>query len=84
MVRNDNKVDLGIWKNIEPKELRIHLDVHVHRIDLNLGITEKKSAEYTTAKEITDYLKTIFPNDPCIGDFALFAHAATIKENKTK
>ena len=82
MVRNDNNVDLGIWKNIQPSELIIPLDVHVHRSALNLGITTRKSADITTAEEITEYLKTIFPNNPCIGDFALFAHAATIKEKK--
>lgn len=81
MVRNDNIVDLGIWKTIKPSELTIPLDVHVHRSALNLGITNRKSADLTTAKEITEYLRTIFPEDPCKGDFALFAHAATIKEN---
>ncbi len=82
MVRNDNNVDLGIWKNTQPSELIIPLDVHVHRSALSLGITTRKSADITTAQQITDYLKTIFPDDPCIGDFALFAHAATLKENK--
>jgi uncharacterized protein (TIGR02757 family) len=82
MIRNDGIVDLGLWKKSSPAELVIPLDVHVHRSALNLGITKRKSADINTAKEITEYLKEVFPNDPCIGDFALFAHAATIKENK--
>ena len=43
----------------------------------NLGITMRKGADITTAQEITDFLKRVFPEDPCKGDFALFAYAAT-------
>ncbi|MBR5856380.1 MAG: DUF2400 family protein, partial [Bacteroidales bacterium] len=83
MVRNDGIVDLGLWKSISPAQLVIPLDVHVHRSATNLGITLRKSADITTAQEITDFLKKIFPNDPCKGDFALFAYAATkLKHNK--
>ena len=77
MVRNDNIVDLGLWKNTNPADLIIPLDVHVHRAALELGITARKSADIVTATEITNYLKSIFPNDPCKGDFALFASAAS-------
>lgn len=77
MVRDDNIVDLGLWKNINPADLLIPLDVHVHRAALELGITARKSADIATATEITNYLKIIFPNDPCKGDFALFASAAS-------
>ncbi|MDP3435803.1 MAG: TIGR02757 family protein, partial [Bacteroidales bacterium] len=77
MVRDDSKVDLGVWKRITPAELIIPLDVHVHRNALSLGITSRKSADIVTAQEITDYLKIIFPNDPCRGDFALFAYSAS-------
>ncbi len=82
MVRDDSKVDLGIWKRIKPGDLIIPLDVHVHRNALELGITSRKSADIITAQEITNYLKTIFPNDPCKGDFALFAYSAS--KNKKK
>ena len=83
MVRNDGVVDLGLWKNSTPAQLVIPLDVHVHRSAINLGITSRRGADITTAKEITDFLKTIFPDDPCKGDFALFAYAATkLKEQE--
>ena len=85
MVRNDGVVDLGIWKSISPSELIIPLDVHVHRSALNLGITQRKGADIVTATEITQFLKEIFPDDPCMGDFALFAYAAEAgKRKKTK
>ena len=82
MVRNDGIVDLGIWKSISPAELIIPLDVHVHRSAINMGITERKGSDITTALQITDFLKKVFPSDPCKGDFALFAYAATMRENK--
>lgn len=83
MVRNDGIVDLGLWTNTLPSELIIPLDVHVHRTALELGITKRKSADYKTALEITEFLKEAFPNDPCKGDFALFAVAALKNEKKS-
>ena len=80
MVRDDGKVDLGIWKEISPDSLIIPLDVHVHREAIKLGITSRKSSDITTAKEITQYLKNVFPGDPCLGDFALFAYGASEKK----
>lgn len=76
MVRNDGIVDLGLWKNTSPASLLIPLDVHVHRSALQMSITTRKGADYTTASEITGFLKKVFPDDPCLGDFALFAYAA--------
>ncbi|MFA5850710.1 MAG: DUF2400 domain-containing protein [Bacteroidales bacterium] len=77
MVRNDGVVDLGIWKHIDPADLIIPLDVHVHRTALELGITQRRSADLTTAMEITRFLRKVFPADPCKGDFALFAYTAS-------
>jgi len=76
MVRRDGKVDLGLWKSISPAELIIPLDVHVHRNAMELGITSRRSTDYRTALEITEYLRKIFPGDPVLGDFALFAVTA--------
>lgn len=84
MVREDGIVDMGLWKSISPAELIIPLDVHVHRTAIELGITKRRSADITTAYEITEYLKGIFPQDPTIGDFALFAYAAVNKSNKKR
>ena len=47
-----------------------------------MGITQRKGADIVTATEITEFLKEIFPNDPCIGDFALFAYAAENREKQ--
>ena len=75
MVRRDGIVDLGIWKTaVKPSELIIPLDTHVHQISLELGLTSRKDASMKTAMEITRALREVFPDDPCLGDFALFGY----------
>ena len=76
MVRNDGIVDIGLWKTISPADLIIPLDVHVHRVAIEVGLTSRKQADLKTALEITEGLKKIFQGDPCLGDFALFAYGA--------
>lgn len=77
MVRDDGKVDLGIWKNSSKSELLIPLDVHVHNSALELGLTTRTSTDIKTVHEITQAFMDIFPSDPCKGDFALFGHGIT-------
>ena len=77
MVRDDGKVDMGLWKHTDKRDLIIPLDVHVHRTASRLGITQRKSADIRTAEEITAFLRKAFPDDPALGDFALFAVGAT-------
>lgn len=72
MIRNDGIVDLGLWKFMDPKDLIIPLDTHVHRKAIELGLTKRKTADMKTAIEITNRLKKVFPDDPILGDFALF------------
>lgn len=72
MVRRDGKVDLGIWRDTDPKELIIPLDTHVHAQALSFGLTSRRQADARTAAEITQHFRKIFPDDPCLGDFALF------------
>ncbi len=74
MVRDDGKVDLGVWKNTDPAGLLIPLDVHVHNMASELGITSRSQKDLTTVLEITDFFKEIFPLDPCKGDFSLFGY----------
>lgn len=75
MVRTDGIVDFGIWrKAVQPHELLIPLDTHVHQISLALGLTRQKTASLRTASEITAALAEVFPGDPCLGDFALFGY----------
>lgn len=79
LVRNDKIVDLGIWSIIQPKDLIIPLDTHVHRQALSFGLTSSKQANMKTAIEITSKLKTIFPLDPTLFDFSLFGYGVNNK-----
>lgn len=79
MVRDDGKVDLGLWKNTDKKDLILPLDVHVYGQATALGLTSRKAKDIATAREITDAFKEIFPDDPCLGDFALFGYGVTQK-----
>lgn len=77
MVRDDGKVDLGLWKDSSPADLLIPLDVHVHRMATELGLCERKQKDITTVREITAAFGEIFPSDPCLGDYALFGYGVT-------
>ena len=73
MVRTGSPVDAGLWTWFSPRDLLIPLDTHVLRQAKKLGlISERSAATEKTARELTEVLKRIWPNDPSRGDFALF------------
>ena len=74
MVRDDGRVDLGLWKNSDKRDLVIPLDVHVYRQATELGLTKRRAKDILTARDITDSFREIFPDDPVKGDFALFGY----------
>lgn len=77
MVRDDGIVDLGLWKRISPSKLVVPLDVHVYDQAVALGLTGRRSKDITTAIQITDAFREIWPDDPVKGDFALFGYGVT-------
>ncbi|MGN0201824.1 MAG: DUF2400 family protein [Candidatus Cryptobacteroides sp.] len=80
LVRDDGRVDLGIWKDTDPASLLIPLDVHVHNVAGALGLTCRKQKDIVTVREITGAFAELFPGDPCKGDFALFGYGVTHPE----
>jgi uncharacterized protein (TIGR02757 family) len=70
MVRPADGVDLGLW-SMRPAELVIPVDTHIHRISRHLGLTERRTASWATAEEITTKLRALDPDDPVKYDFAL-------------
>ncbi|MCQ2115949.1 MAG: DUF2400 domain-containing protein [Bacteroidales bacterium] len=82
LVRDDGKVDLGVWKDIPKTSLIIPLDVHVYQQAVETGLTSRKSKDITTALEITDAMRELFPDDPCKGDFALFGYGVVNQSKK--
>jgi uncharacterized protein (TIGR02757 family) len=73
MVRtNERGVDFGIWKSIKPADLKIPLDVHVHRVAIELGLLGEDKGNWKGVLELTEKLKEFNPLDPVRYDFALF------------
>ena len=74
MVRKDQQgVDFGIWKAIQPADLIIPIDVHVARVSRSLGIIKRPQTDWQTALELTEYCRTLDAKDPVKYDFALFS-----------
>lgn len=83
MVREDNKgVDFGLWKKIKPGQLICPIDLHVAKVARRLKIIHRKQTDWKTALELTDFLRTLDPDDPVKYDFALFGIGAI--ENKLR
>ncbi|MCB9678545.1 MAG: TIGR02757 family protein [Alphaproteobacteria bacterium] len=70
MVRTDG-VDLGLWTHIPPSALVVPVDTHVHRIARLVGLSDRKTADWRTAVELTRALARFAPSDPVRYDFAL-------------
>lgn len=71
MVRPDDSIDFGIWKNVSPSILIIPVDTHIASIARTLEMTERGSADWLMAEQITSVLRTIDPDDPVRFDFSL-------------
>ena len=71
MVRNDKKVDLGIWQSILPEKLSCPLDVHSGRMGRALQLINSKQDNWKTVEELDKNLRKLNPKDPVLYDFAL-------------
>ncbi len=73
MVRDDGIVDLGVWRDIvSPSQLFLPLDVHVADTSRELGLLGRRSNDRRAVIELTETLRTLRPEDPCLYDYALF------------
>jgi uncharacterized protein (TIGR02757 family) len=70
MVRRD-ALDLGVWSRVAPARLIVPLDTHVIRVGRCLRLTRRVSPGWAMAREITESLRQIDPDDPVKYDFAL-------------
>ena len=70
MVRAD-QVDPGGWHRVNPNQLIVPLDTHMHRICTRLNMTSRKNADMCTALEITRVFGKMESTDPVRYDFAL-------------
>ena len=72
MIRRDSEVDLGVWESFDRKDLIVPLDTHVCRVAYYFKLTDTETFSLKNARRITAALAEVFPDDPCLGDFALF------------
>jgi uncharacterized protein (TIGR02757 family) len=70
MVRPADGVDLGLWP-VAPAALLVPVDVHVHKLAANLGLTTAAGPSWRVAEEITSVFRLFDPLDPVKYDFAL-------------
>ena len=70
MVRRTSP-DLGLWTFVNPAKLVMPVDTHIHRIATFLGLNDRKSADWKSARAITDKLAVFDRDDPVRYDFAL-------------
>ena len=71
MVRQD-RIDFGVWKEINTRDLILPLDTHTFRVCQGLKLIESKVANLKTALLVTEKLKKFDPNDPVKYDFSLY------------
>ncbi|MGH7440205.1 MAG: TIGR02757 family protein, partial [Polyangiaceae bacterium] len=73
MVRPDDGVDLGLWRGegIDTAKLLVPVDVHIHKLSRNLGLTRRAGTSWATTVEITRALAAFDARDPVKYDFSL-------------
>lgn len=71
MVRSD-EIDLGLWSNIDKKDLLMPLDTHTFNVSRKLGLLKRKSYDMKAVLELTERLRTFDQIDPIKYDFALY------------
>ncbi len=70
MVRPADGIDLGMWA-VPAQRLLVPVDVHIHKLARNLGLTRRRDLSWKTAVEITRALARFGPEDPTRYDFSL-------------
>jgi uncharacterized protein (TIGR02757 family) len=70
MVRPADGIDLGQW-DVPASRLLIPVDVHIHKLSRNLGLTRRADLSWRTTVEITRALAVFDPEDPIKYDFSL-------------
>ena len=71
MIRPNDGIDLGLWKNIPAKDLILPIDTHLLKTLHRLKWTKSPNATWKVAEEATHQLRRICPEDPIKFDFAL-------------
>lgn len=71
VVRQEDGIDLGLWKSIQPSKLMLPIDTHLLKVLRQLKWTRTNTVTWKTVEETTAYLRQISIEDPLKYDFAL-------------
>lgn len=71
VARGPDDIDLGIWPTPSARELQMPLDTHTARMCRYIGLSSRKSTDGKAAKEVSDALLELDPDDPLRFDFPL-------------
>jgi uncharacterized protein (TIGR02757 family) len=83
MVRKNDGIDLGVWTGVPVSKLIMPVDTHIAAISAGMGITKRKTIDWTMAEDITAAMRTMYPDDPVRCDFSL-CRAGMIDFRKTR
>jgi uncharacterized protein (TIGR02757 family) len=70
MIRPADGIDLGLW-DVAPARLLVPVDVHIHKLSRNLGLTHAAAPSWRSTEEITRALARFDEADPTKYDFSL-------------
>lgn len=71
MVRSDD-IDLGLWNGVFDKgSLYMPVDTHIMRMAVNYGIVGINESGKEAAVKVTEFFKTLNPDDPAKYDFSI-------------
>lgn len=71
LARPDDGADLGAWSTVAPSRLVMPLDTHTSFLVRALGLTNRATVGYRMAREVTDRLAAVLPDDPLRFDMPL-------------
>ena len=84
MVRKD-ELDPGYWHGaVDPARLIVPVDTHVARVSRSLGLTNRHTADWKMALQITSGLREFDRDDPVRFDFSLFRYGVGLSGRKTR
>lgn len=75
LVRQNSPVDVGIWTKLDQSQLLLPMDVHSLNTARKYGFLKRKTNDMKAVLEVTEWARTICPNDPASLDFFLFGES---------
>lgn len=75
LVRQNSPVDVGIWTKLDQSKLLLPMDVHSLNTARKYGFLKRKSNDMKAVLQVTEWARTICPDDPASLDYFLFGES---------